>query len=110
VTAAPFPGLVDLLILVERAVTAIEQGGGEADLRDLKQRLIDVLALIERDPGFEMAGQDLYDAAAAYAAKEADTTLTPRHLRLLREARQRYRSRAMAVRPNDWARREGGLA
>ena len=91
----------DLLVRVERAAANIEQGERENDLHDLRLALIDILGLIERDPGIEAATDDLYEAAAAFLAEVTASTPLARHLRLLREARLRYRERLSGARPGE---------
>ena len=84
------PSLEEMLARVERAAQAIEQGGQEIVLHDLRLALIDVMCLIERNPGIEAAAQDLYDAASAFAS---DAQQSKRRLRVLRDARVRFRER-----------------
>ena len=91
----------DLLVRVERAAANIEQGERENDLHDLRLALIDILGLIERDPGIEAATDDLYEAAAAFLAEVTAGTPLARPLRLLREARLRYRERLSVARPGE---------
>jgi hypothetical protein len=91
----------DLLVRVERAAASIEQGGRENDLHDLRLALIEMLSLIERDPGIEAVTDDLYQAAAAFRADVAASTPLARRLRLLREARLRYRERLSGARPGE---------
>ena len=98
-TSSPFSAVIrDRLILVERAAHAIEQGAGDADIFDLRLQLIDLLGLIHRNPSIEAASQDLYDAAAAYAAHGSESKSAVRQLRLLREARLRLRARLTEAR------------
>ena len=89
----------DLLIGIERVITIIEQGGGEAELEGLRLLLLDVLRLIERDPGIETVTQDLYDAAARLSAGPGGSVPLARQHRLLRDARARYHERLTAARP-----------
>jgi hypothetical protein len=98
-----FAALADLLAQVERAAMTFEQGGREIDLHDLRAALIDVLSLIERDPGIEAATEDLYDAAAAFRPDVTASTPLARRLRLLREARLRYCERLTGARPGERA-------
>ena len=96
-----FAALADLLAQVERAALTFEQGGREIDLHDLRGALIDVLSLIERDPGIEAATEDLYDAAAAFRPDVTASTPLARRLRLLGEARLRYRERLAGARQGE---------
>jgi hypothetical protein len=99
VTSSPFTTVIrDRLILVERAACAIERGAGDADIFDLRLQLIDLLGLIHRNPSIEAASQDLYDAAAAYAAHGLESASAVRQLGLLREARLRLRARLTEAR------------
>ena len=47
----PAAALEDLVSRVERIAAAIEQGGREVDLHDLRLGLINVLSVVARDPG-----------------------------------------------------------
>jgi hypothetical protein len=98
-----FASLGDLLAQVERAAVKFEQGGQKIDLHDLRAALIDVLGLIERDPGIEAATEDLYDAAAAFLPDVTASTPLARRLRLLREARFRYCERLTGARTSERA-------
>ena len=89
----------DLLTGIERAIGAIEQGGGEPELHSLWLLMLDVLRLIERDPGIETAAQDLYDAAARLAVGPGGSVPLARQHRLLRDARARYHERLTGARP-----------
>ena len=89
----------DLLTGIEQAIGAIEQGGGEAELNGLWLLMLDVLRLIERDPGIETAAQDLYDAAARLSAGRGGSVPLARQHRLLRDARARYHERLTEARP-----------
>ena len=93
--------LEDLLVRVERAAASIERGGRENDLHDLRLALIEMLSLIERDPGIEAATDDLYEAAAAFLADVTTSTPLARRLRLLRDARLLYRERLTGARPSE---------
>jgi hypothetical protein len=98
-TVSPFSAAVrDRLILVERAAHAVEQGGGDPNVRDLRLQLVGLLGLIDRNPGIEAASQDLYEAAAAYARGGSAITSAVRQLRLLTEARLRLRARLSEAR------------
>jgi hypothetical protein len=84
-----------LLGLIDIALDGIEQGGGEADLRDLRLALFELTAVLERDPGTKAAGADLYAVAAAIVADcRGGLPVDPRKLRPLRERRRRVRIRA----------------
>ena len=100
--------LDEMLGLLERAMTAIEQGGGPAELRHLQKLLGELLnsclRLVERNPGIDAAASDVYAAASAIVSDsgvEAQPYL--RKQRLFREARQRLRDRLAGARPSTYA-------
>jgi hypothetical protein len=94
---------------VERAVARIAQGdGADAALREIGAFLLDLLTLVERDPGLELAADDLYDAAAMLAGESRDSAIADaRRWRLIKDAARRFRERLDAARPGDRARRLG---
>jgi hypothetical protein len=66
VTEATFKNAVDeMLGRLNPIVLLIQQGGGEAALYSLQQQLIELMSLIERNPGIETATGDLHAAAEA---------------------------------------------
>jgi len=83
---------------MEPILSRIEQEGSEADLHNLRLLLIEVISLLERDPGIEAAVDDLYAAAAALV-RDSYVASQPlaRKLRLLRDARQRFCARLMGI-------------
>src|ERR687893_3056586 len=101
---ATFTAKIDeMLGMIEHALAAIEQGGGQPELRSLQkllqELLINCMRLLERNPGIEAAAFDLYAAASALVTDRAQNTQPlPRKLRLLREARLRFRQRLAAAR------------
>ncbi len=109
--------LDEMLELIERALAAIEQGGGQPELRSLQkllqELLINCMRLLERNPGIEAATSDVYAAASALVA-DSSLGAQPlvRKLRLFREARLRFRQRLAAARPSEngtkivWRHRE----
>lgn len=98
--------LDEMLGMIERALTAIEQGGGPSELRSLQkllqELLLNCMSLLERNPGIEAAAGDL-SAAASILIRDSSPGELPltRKLRLLREARQRFRDRLKAARPSE---------
>jgi hypothetical protein len=84
--------------VIARILTAIEEGGGEVNLRDLKLRLIDLAVLIDRDPGLMAAVEDLFNVTAAKVMNRT-TAIQPeaRMQRLMREARHRFDNRLDAT-------------
>ncbi len=100
--------LDEMLALLERAMTAIEQGGGPAELRHLQKLLGELLSsclrLVERNPGIDAAASDLFAAASAIVS-DSGVEAQPyrRKQRLFREARQRFRDRLAGARPSTYA-------
>ncbi len=68
---------------IERALTKIEaREGAEAELHNLRAYLLNVLDLVDRDPGIDVAADDLHEAARALVAADRDERpLTQRWLR-----------------------------
>ena len=86
------------LAAIERIVAMLSEDGGQADLRDLRIVLIDVIGLLKRDPGVEAAVDDLYAAARCLVVdREVGSQPQARKLRLLRDARQRFHDRLIAA-------------
>jgi hypothetical protein len=86
--------LDEMLEMIERALAAIEQGGGQPELRSLQkllqELLINCMRLLERNPGIEAAASDLYAAASVLVADSClGAQPLARKLRLFREARLR---------------------
>ena len=103
------------LAFIDPIVDAIEQGGGESDLRDLRLLLIDTIGLLKRDPGIESAAEDLFGAASALVADGSNGSQPlARKLRLLRSAHHRLRERlngaAERVGPQERPRLQGFAA
>ena len=97
----------ELLSLIEQAIARIEQGeGAEAALREMRASLLEIKAMVERDPGIRMAADDLYEAAAALVAgKSAGPDLVDvRRWRLLKEAGFRLCTRLASAQPSEKAR------
>jgi hypothetical protein len=109
--ADPFEAMKqERLGFVERSVARIAQGDvADAALREIGAFLLDLLTLVERDPGLELAADDLYDAAAMLASGESrDSAIADaRRWRLLKDAARRFRERLDAAHPSDRARRLG---
>ncbi|MGO4574333.1 hypothetical protein [Microvirga sp. 2TAF3] len=51
------------ITLIEQVVAAIAQNADEDQLRELREILISLAGVLDRDPGIEMAADDLYAAA-----------------------------------------------
>jgi hypothetical protein len=104
-TPQDFANPVDeVLGSIEPTLTQIEFEAVDGDPRELRESLrralIDLMRILERDPGIETATADLYAAAAALADHGAARSLREaRKLRLFRDARARFRDRLSRARP-----------
>jgi hypothetical protein len=92
--------------LIEPALAALERGGSEPDLKELRalleSLLIDLMRIVERNPGLEAAAADLFGAASAIVRDNHVGALPhARKMRLFREARARFRERIGAARPSE---------
>jgi 4-alpha-glucanotransferase len=93
------------LALIAPTLNTIEFGGEQPYLCELqtllRQHLISLVVLFERDPGLDAATADLYAAAAAVVN---DTTAASQPLarkrRLLKEAQARFQERIATAHPN----------
>lgn len=93
----------DRLGFVQGAIAQIARGeGAQAALREMSAFLLDLLTLVERDPGLELAADDLYEAAVMLAAdrRSRPGALDPRLWRLLKDAARRFRMRLDAACPS----------
>lgn len=102
--------LDDTVGFVEEAIVSIEAGDfPERELHYLRQRLLDALALFERDAGIEAAVADLYAAATALAIAQARSAGpgNVREERAARDAFVRFRRRIAGALPNEAARESG---
>src|SRR3954454_5937650 len=87
--------LEETLGFIEGSVARVQAGdGADAELRSIRAYLLDVLELVERDPGIEAASDDLYASATALAGADKGA----RMLRLTNEALLRFRERLAAGR------------
>jgi hypothetical protein len=96
----------ELLSFMGETIARIEQGNeAEAALRELWAALLELKALVARDPGIRMAAEDLYAAATALiAAQSASNGVGVRHWRLLKEAKVRLHDRLASARPSEKAK------
>jgi hypothetical protein len=78
--------------------------GAEVELHNVRAYLLNILELVERDPGIEAASDDLY-AVARELAGGADRGT--RMSRLLDEAFLRFGDRLASARPSEQARQLG---
>ncbi len=101
--------LEDTISFIERALTKIEaREGAAAEVHNLCAYLLNVLALVDRDPGIDAAADDLHEAARALVAADRDERpLSPSQRRLPQEAYFRFRDRLLNARPSEAARRIG---
>jgi hypothetical protein len=105
VTRSLQDALHETLGFVRRALDRIHAGeGAEAELHNVRAYLVNVLDLVERDPGIEAASDDLY-AVAQRLAEGNDKG--PRMRRLLVEAFQRFHDRLALARPSERALQMG---
>ena len=97
--------LDETLACIERAIERICAGdGAEPELRNVRAYLVNLLELVERDPGIEAASNDLYQVAAVLVE---GTDKSPRMSRLLSEAFLRLRDRLAMTRPSERAMQIG---
>jgi hypothetical protein len=91
--------LNETLGLIQRALDHIRAGdGAETELRNVHACLLDILELVERDPGIEAASDDLYAAAKELALGVDKGT---RMARLLNDSLLRFRERLATARPRE---------
>ncbi len=93
---------------IERALDRITRNeGAEAELHNVQAYLLNVLELVDRDPGIEAAADDLQNAVRFFVIGRIDQGDAPRRGRLMREAYLRFHDRLTAARPSEHARRIG---
>ena len=81
----------DKLSTIERVLAGIERGGGAIHLRDLTALLVETISMLERNPGLEVAADDLYAAAERFVRDSHVGAQPPaRKQRLLTEAHSRF--------------------
>jgi hypothetical protein len=94
-----------MLGFIQRALDRIRAGeDAEVELHNVRAYLLNILELVERDPGIEAASDDLY-AVAKELASGPDRG--PRMSRLLHEAFLRLGDRVASARPSEQARKLG---
>ena len=100
-TETTFENAVDEMVgRLHSILLTIQQGGGEEALCSLQQQLIDLMGLVERNPGIEAAIGDLYAAAEALVADRAPCSQPiARKVRLLVHAHQRFCEHLSGARP-----------
>ncbi len=93
---------------IERAIDRIGRDDeAEVELHNLRAYVLNILELVERDPGIEAAASDLHEAARLFVSSLRDERNTPRRGRLMREAYLRFHDRLTSARPNEHAQRLG---
>ena len=93
---------------IERALDRITRDeGAEAELHNVQAYILNVLELVERDPGIEAAADDLQNAVRFFVIGRIDQGDAPRRGRLMREAYLRFHDRLTAARPSEHAQRMG---
>jgi len=107
-TRALYDALEETLGFIQRALDRIVAGEGvEAELHNVRAYLVNILELVERDPGIEAASDDLYAVAKELARGVDQGTRMPG---LLGEAFLRFGDRLAAARPSEQARALGLVA
>jgi hypothetical protein len=95
----------ETLGVIQRALDRVRAGeNAQAELHNVRAYLLNILELVERDPGIEAASDDLY-AMAKELAGGADQG--SRMSRLLQEAFIRLGDRLALPRPSEQARGMG---
>jgi hypothetical protein len=101
----------EALRFIERAVAKIERReDAETELHNVRAYILNILDLVERTPGIAASADDLYAAVVAVASaagRDGEVTTDPRRVRLLREARERFRDRISRARPSEQAKHLG---
>jgi hypothetical protein len=95
--------LAEAVGFIERALTRIEHDDdAEAALREMQAFLLDVMLLIERNPGIEAAANDLQLTAAVLVAdRNQGASDVARRLRILRDSSRRFKERLANARPSE---------
>ena len=97
----------DALGFIEIAVERIVRSeSADSALRELEAFLIEILGLVERDPGLELAAEDLHRAATMILGDRCAgaETVDVRRRRLLLDAARRFRACLDAACPSRGAR------
>lgn len=91
--------LEEKIAQIEQIVAAIAQDAEETKLRELRNVLISLAGVIERDPGIEMASDDVYSAGLIVVSDAViGTRPYSRKQRLLVSASERLVSRLERIR------------
>lgn len=79
---------------IQSIVSRIQQGSNDIGLHDLQTLLVDVAGTVRRDPGIEIAADDLFAAAVAVVTdRNSNSQPLARKLRLLHDAGFRLQHR-----------------
>ena len=93
---------------IERAIDRIARNeGAEAEVHNVQAYVLNILELVERDPGIDAAADDLQQAVRFFLVGLIDQSDTPRRGRLMREAYLRFHDRLAVARPSEDAQRLG---
>src|SRR5215204_349363 len=96
--------LEETLGFIQRALDRIQAGHAEAELHNLRAYLLNILELVDRDPGIEAASDDLYAVAKQFSVGQDRGA---RMSQLLQEAFLRFGDRVRSARPSEQARGTG---
>lgn len=100
--------LAETCEFVDRAIARIAAGEGALiEVHNVRTYLINLLELVERDPGLDAAADDLHATILACVSAVEVGSLDARRRRLLDEAAARLRARLSLAKPNEAARRLG---
>jgi|SRR3954447_17888921 hypothetical protein len=104
-TRALHDALEETLGFIQRALDRIQAGDAvEAELHNVRAYLLNILELVDRDPGIEAASDDLYAVAKEFSGgPDRRTRMSP----LLHEAFLRFGDRLRSARPSEHARAIG---
>jgi hypothetical protein len=95
----------ETLDALKRALDRITAGeGAEAELHNVRVYLLNILDLVERDPGVEAASDDLFTVAKELTG---GTDRGTRMTRLANESLLRFRERLASARPSAQAKHMG---
>ena len=100
--------LEETMSFIERALDRITRNeGAEAELHNVQAYVLNILELVDRDPGIDAAADDLQNAARFFVVGLIDQGDAPRRGRLMREAYLRFHDRLTVARPSEDAQRMG---
>ena len=94
---SPSVAMDEVLARTEPVIDRLKHGGGETDLRELRQALGQLPNEIEHYPDINGAAQDLCDAAEALVTDTSAKAHQEGRLRLLCEMHLRFYTRLMEI-------------